>query len=222
MEELIDTTKLDPATLAKHLARPEGAIGKAVTASLNTSNAGGYTAALASLDISDGDHVIEIGYGNGHEVPRILSQGKGVTYFGIDISETMLAEAMAFNAQLVREHRVSLVQGTSSAIVAPTDSFTRALTLNTIYFWPDPIADLRELRRVLRDGGRLVLGAIAPKSAAGRAVFQHGFKLYEKEEIERLLIEAGFSRVQVNMINETVLPPTGQPWNRDYYIVCAE
>jgi hypothetical protein len=46
MNEPIDTSKLDPATLAKHLGNPEGEVGKTVTASLNKSNAGSYSAAL--------------------------------------------------------------------------------------------------------------------------------------------------------------------------------
>jgi hypothetical protein len=60
MSEAIDTSKLDPATLAKRLGNPEGEIGKAVTANLNKSNAGGYSAALAKLGANAGDRVIEI------------------------------------------------------------------------------------------------------------------------------------------------------------------
>ena len=222
MSEPVDTTKLDPATLAKHLARPEGSIGKAVTANLNKSNAGGYSAALAKLEIKDGECVIEIGYGNGREIPRILSQAKGIIYFGVDVSETMLADATEFNSDAVHQKLVTLVQGTSSAIPAQSKAFDKALALNTIYFWPDPVVDLRELRRVLRDDGRLVLGALAPRSAVGRAVFQHGFRLYEEYELKQLLAEAGFAQTRIDTINETVVPPTGQPWNRDYFIIGAE
>jgi SAM-dependent methyltransferase len=222
MAEPIDTTKLDTATLAKHLACPQGEIGKAVTANLNKSNAGGYSAALAKLDIKDGERVIEIGYGNGHEIPRVLSQARDVTYFGVDASETMLADAREFNANAIRENLVTLVQGTSSAIPAQTHSFDKALTLNTIYFWSDPVIDLRELRRVVRRGGRLVLGALAPRSAVGRSVYQHGFRLYEEDELKELLARAGFACKHIDTINETVVPPTGQPWNRDYFIVAGE
>ena len=222
MIQPIDTTKLDPATLAKHLARPEGAIGQAVTASLNKSNAGGYAAALAKLDIRNGERVIEIGYGNGREIPRILSQAPAITYFGVDVSETMFADATEFNADAIRQQRVKLMHGASSAIPAQSKAFDKALALNTIYFWPDPVVDLRELRRVLRDDGRLVLGALAPRSAVGRAVFQHGFRLYEEYELKQLLAEAGFAQTRIDTINETVVPPTGQPWNRDYFIIGAE
>ena len=222
MNEPIDTSQLDPATLAKHLGNPEGEIGKAVTQNLNKSNAGGYSAALAKLGVTAGDRVIEIGFGNGREIPRVVSLSADVTYFGLDISDTMVTEAAQFNADAVRQGRVTVARGTSAAIPTDTDAFNKALAINTIYFWPDPLADLREIRRVLRSGGRLVLGALAPRSAVGRAVFQHGFRLYEKPEIVNLLTSAGFGKVSIDTINETVVPPTGQPWNRDYFIVTTE
>ena len=75
---------------------------------------------------------------------------------------------------------------------------------------------------MLRDAGRLVLGALAPWSAVGRAHFQHGFRFYEQPALRALLAEAGFPHVTIDPINETVVPPSGQPWNRDYFIVSAE
>jgi ubiquinone/menaquinone biosynthesis C-methylase UbiE len=160
MKKPIDTSKLDPATLAKHLGNPEGKIGKAVTANLNKTNAGAYSAALQRLEMNAGDHVIEIGFGNGREIPRILSLSNNVTYIGFDISDTMVADATAFNGDAVRQGRVTLVNGTSSAIPADAKTFDKALALNTIYFWTNPVADLRELRRVLRENARLVLGTV--------------------------------------------------------------
>ncbi len=222
MNEPIDTSKLDPATLAKQLGNPEGEIGKAVTASLNKSNAGAYSAALGKLGMNAGDRVIEIGFGNGREIPRVLSLSTDVTYFGLDISDTMVASATEFNVDAVRQGRVSLARGTSTAIPAEANIFEKALALNTIYFWPNPVADLQEIRRVLRVDGRLVLGAMAPWSAVGRAVFQHGFHFYEQSEIKSLLTSVHFTKISIDTINETVVPPSGQPWNRDFFIVTAE
>jgi SAM-dependent methyltransferase len=222
MNEPIDTSKLDPATLAKHLGNPEGEIGRAVTASLNKTNENAYLTVLAKLGVSVGDRVIEIGFGNGREIPKVLSLAAEVSYFGIDISDTMVAAAADFNAEAVRQGRVKVARGTSAAISADAGAFDKAFAINTIYFWSDPIVDLRELRRVLRTGGRLVLGVIAPSSTVGRLHFQHGFRFYEKEQIENLLTSANFTKVSIDTINETVMPPNGQPWNRDFFIVTAQ
>jgi len=221
MSEPVDTTKLDPATMAKHLGNPEGEIGKAVTANLNKTNAGAYSAAFQQLGAVSGDRIIEIGFGNGREIPRVLSLADGLTYFGLDISETMIADATAYNSERIQRGQVTLACGTSAKIPADANAFTKALALNTIYFWADPITDLKELRRVLQPGGRLVLGANAPWSAVG-PVFQHGFRHYEKPAIEDLLTRAGFTKIAIDTINETVVRATGQSWNRDFFIIAAE
>lgn len=221
MNETIDTTKLDPAELAKHLGNPEGEVGKAVAASINKSNAAFYSAALEKLAVKPGDRVIEIGFGNGREIPNVLSLSTGLTYFGLDISDTMVADAAEFNAGAVREGRVRVVQGTSMDIPADANAFDKALTLNTIYFWPNPVDDLNEIRRVLRPSGCLVVGALAPSSAFGRPVFQHGFRFYEQSQIKDLLARSGFTNVSIDTISQTVVSPTGQTWNVDYFIVRA-
>jgi len=221
MAESIDTTKLDPATLAKHLGNPEGDIGRAVTAGLNKTNAGAYTHACARLEMKAGEQILEIGFGNGREIPRLLSLASDVTYTGLDISPTMIDEAKTHNSELVQRGRVKLVCGTSANIPAETGKFDKALALNTIYFWEKPDNDLRELRRVVKRGGRLVLGANAPWSATG-PVFQHGFRHYEAAAIEGLLQQAGFTRVSIDTINEDIVRATGQQWNRDFFIVSAE
>jgi arsenite methyltransferase len=68
---------------------------------------------------------------------------------------------------------------------------------NTIYFWPDPLAGLRSLRRVLGQGGRLALGFSGVTKMQGYGpLTSHGFTFYEPERVEALLREAGFSQVR--------------------------
>lgn len=159
MNGTIDTTKLDPAELARHLGNPEGEVGKAVVASINKTNAASYSAALQKLGVEPGDRIIEIGFGNGREIPNVLSLSTDLTYFGLDISDTMVADAAEFNAEAVREGRVTVAKGTSTTIPADANAFDKALTLNTIYFWSNPADDLKKLRRVLRPDGCLVVGS---------------------------------------------------------------
>jgi hypothetical protein len=70
-------------------------------------------------------------------------------------------------------------------------------TVNTLYFWEQPEVAAAELFRVLRSGGRLMIG-FSPRAVLERmSVTRHGFRLYEAEEVEGLLSQAGFSSVDM-------------------------
>jgi SAM-dependent methyltransferase len=75
------------------------------------------------------------------------------------------------------------------------DTFTKACTVNTIYFWPDAAAALREMRRALCAGGRLVVTFNPPATAGKLPYTRHGFTLYEPEQVRALLVGAGFHDV---------------------------
>lgn len=222
MSDPVDVARLDPATLAKHLANPQGAVGLAVTAGLNKSNASLYTAALAKLAVQEENRILEIGFGNGHEISRLLSCAPGLVYTGVDVSETMVAEAASRNAVKIGNGQVTLRHASSSALPFSSGSFDKALALNTIYFWDNPAVDLAEIKRVLRDGGRLVLGAIAPWSTKNREHFRFGFRFYDAEQLTALCTQAGFSAVGIDVINDQTVSVTGEKVTRDYFIVVAE
>jgi ubiquinone/menaquinone biosynthesis C-methylase UbiE len=104
-----------------------------VTAGLNKSNASLYTAVLAKLAVQEQESILEIGFGNGHEISRLLSCAPGLVYTGVDVSETMVAEAASRNAEQIGNGQVTLHLASSSALPFSSRSFDKALALNTIY-----------------------------------------------------------------------------------------
>ena len=72
-------------------------------------------------------------------------------------------------------------------------SFDGVLTVHTIYFWPDPERGLREILRVLKPGGRLVL--VTDLRGPPKAIAKHGFSSYSQKQQGELLRTAGFSDV---------------------------
>jgi len=53
-----------------------------------------------------------------------------------------------------------LICGTAGvdALPFPVAAFDKALALNSMQVWPDPVAGLREIRRVLKPAGTIALG----------------------------------------------------------------
>jgi SAM-dependent methyltransferase len=75
-------------------------------------------------------------------------------------------------------------------------SFDAAFSVHTIYFWSEPAAALGEIRRVLRPGGRFVLGMRERSDAALAAFPAPTYQFYSSEEASRLLAAAGLDVIE--------------------------
>ncbi|MEJ2567132.1 MAG: class I SAM-dependent methyltransferase [Gammaproteobacteria bacterium] len=96
---------------------------------------------------------------------------------------------------------IEVVQGTAENLPFVAGSFDHAMVVTTICFVDSPAEMLAEARRVLKPGGRLVIGFIDRESALGQDylahqaenVFYRDATFYSSDEIAQLLLETGFS-----------------------------
>lgn len=200
---MVDLSKLDPATTARHLGKPEGEIGRALADSMAERSWPLYEAGFRRLRVRPGDRVFEVGFGNGKLVPRLLGLAPDLTYAGIDFSETMVSEAEAFNRELIKAGRATFRLASVEAIPFAADAFDRALTVNTIYFWPDPVRALAEIHRVIRPNGLLFVLTAPPEEMAKSPYTPYGFRVYDEAQLRQLHVEAGFLRVDVERHRDT-------------------
>ena len=182
--------------IAGQLRKPSGLFGRlVVTRVLNRSNAPMNALTLERLDLVPDDRVLEVGFGGGDMIARmalVITDGR---IAGVDFSPDMTASCEKRFASLVRAGRVELRCAGVEALPYADETFTKACTVNTIYFWPDPLGALREIRRTLRAGGRLVVTFNPPATAGKLPYTRHGFTLYEAEQVGTLLVDAGFRDV---------------------------
>ncbi len=79
--------------------------------------------------------------------------------------------------------------------IHPDARFDAALAVHVVYFWREPLADLAEIRRVLRPGGRLLL-MYRPRDEETLASLPASvYALRSVDEIEALLAETGFHAI---------------------------
>lgn len=205
---------LPPAEQARQLANPEGRVGIEVAEWLNGNNREGNARTLAMLGVQAGDRVLEIGFGNGRAAPDVIAQAADVRYEGIDISPTMVDEARRFNAALVAAGRAGFHLASAERMPFDDAAFDRAFSTGVIHFWQDALAPLRELYRVLRPGGRAVLGALDARAAPAFARPEFGFHLRSAAEWAELCRQAGFGTVDARTIESEQLGPDGAPAKR--------
>ena len=132
-----------------------GRLGGVIMARLNRDAA---AQVIELLDLTPGDSVLEIGFGPGIGI-ELLAQRMSVRFAaGIDPSREMLAQATARNAAAIAAGRVDLQQGSADQIPFASGTFDRVMSINSVQAWPDAIAGMREVRRVLKADGQVVLG----------------------------------------------------------------
>jgi ubiquinone/menaquinone biosynthesis C-methylase UbiE len=179
--------------IAAQLRRPSGLFGRHVVARiLNRTSASMNALTAEHLALVDDDHVLEVGFGGGDLIARMLPVVTRGRIVGIDFSPAMTARCERRFSTMIRAGRVALHCANVDALPRRSEEFTKACTVNTIYFWPDPVAALAEIHRTLRPGGRLVVAFNPPATASKLPYTKHGFTLHEPDQVCALLREAGF------------------------------
>jgi len=144
--------------LMRAFGRPRGILGKlggVIMARMNA-DLGGWVIDL--LEIKSGDRVLEVGFGPGVVVQRLSERSPAGRVAGIDESPEMVAQAQTRNAPGVQSGHIELRQGLVDSMPFPDNSFDKALAVSSMQVWPDAVAGLREILRVMIPGGRVALG----------------------------------------------------------------
>ncbi|MGL4649760.1 MAG: class I SAM-dependent methyltransferase, partial [Caldilineaceae bacterium] len=100
---------------------------------------------------------LDAGCGAGHTAVTLAPFVAHVT--ALDLSAPMLASAQALAAERGRAN-LTFQLGDVEQIPASDSSFDLVVSRYSAHHWPNPALALREFARVLRPGGRLVLGDV--------------------------------------------------------------
>ena len=131
------------------------------------------------LELRPNDRVLEVGFGPGVVIQRLSNLMRAGSIAGIDASPEMVEQAIARNEATIQEGRVDLQLGSVEHLPFDDGSFDKALAINSMQVWPDAVAGLREIRRVVKPGGRIALGFTSnsgqPREGAVEKLVAAGF-----------------------------------------------
>ena len=113
----------------------------------------GRAAAVRHLALAPADRVLEVGIGTGLNLPLYPPS---VRLTGIDLSQEMLDKAVE-RVQTLAMPNVTLKVMDATGMDFGENEFDKAVATYTISAVPDPVAVLREMRRVVRPHGAIVI-----------------------------------------------------------------
>lgn len=169
------------------------------------------------LELADHALVLETGFKSREYLPFLFKKATGIGYYGNHISETLVLAASSAPA-------LKINGGTAQFSHAKEDGqldfgnnfFDGCFTVNTIYFWKDPISHLKEIYRVLRIGEKLSLSFIDKKNGAELPWTQTDFTFYDSNEVKTFFKKAGFVNIKVVQMTEEVTGQDGKAMVRPF------
>jgi SAM-dependent methyltransferase len=183
------------AALAKQLRRPDGIIGRFIAGRLNRGNQEIIASAIEALELTTPSVAADLGFGGGIGLRLLLDRPEVSEVVGIDFAPAMLTAARKRFGAEIADGRLRLESGSLTGLPLPDSSLDGAITVNTVYFLDDLAPALRELARVLRPGGRVVIGIGDPDAMADMPFTEHGFHLRSIPELEASILAADLELV---------------------------
>ncbi len=181
-----------PVFIARQGRHPYGWLGAIIGRIMASETAADNDRAIAMLGVLSEEHVLDVGTGHGRSLATLAAAADNVTATGIDASDVMLTIARRRHKALIRQGRVRVERASSDDLPFAAATFDRVMAVHTLYFWQPAAPHLKSMARVLKPGGRGVLGFRPAEDAALTARFPASVYAFRTTaEVEALLATAG-------------------------------
>jgi SAM-dependent methyltransferase len=146
--------------------------------------------------------ILDVGCGGGRTIQKLAAAATEGKVFGIDHAGGSVAVSRRTNALLIDSGRVGIQCASVSQLPFSDDTFDLVTAVETQYCWPDLIKDMKEISRVLRPGGSLIIIAESYKGGRYAAIQRPVMWLLRStllsvDEQRELFSEAGYTGVQL-------------------------
>lgn len=191
-------------TRGNQCQKPAGLLGRFVLWNMNSRHSKVTDWGLSHISINERDTILDIGCGGGRTVSKLSARATQGKVCGVDFSGESVAFASRINKQWIDTGRVEIREASVSHLPFSENVFDLVTAVETHFWWPDLPSDMREVLRVLKPGGALIIIAEVYKGAntvtaklAEKYALLSGMKLLTANEHRELFTNAGYFDVQV-------------------------
>lgn len=186
--------------IGRECRKPTGAFGRLVARKMNRSHKAVTRWGLDFLDAGDGRMLLDLGCGGGHNLKNLAQLSPSAKVFGADYSHDMVSLSRRLNRTLIKKGRLEVLEASVSWLPFRDDIFDAVTAVETHFFWPDIVNDLKEIRRVMKPGTMLLIiteGYRHPAFEERNSEWENlsGFTMDTPDELRRYLKDAGFEPV---------------------------
>jgi ubiquinone/menaquinone biosynthesis C-methylase UbiE len=195
------------AKLISQAKKPTGIFGLLIVRLMNLGHTKLTNWGLSCLTIKEDDIILDIGCGGGKTVNKLAKIAEKGKVYGIDFSDTAIKFSSRLNRHNINLGKVNIQKASVSLLPFPDNFFNIVTAIETYFFWPDLENDMKEVLRVIKPGGKLLIVSEAYKNSEnGKSINRWSkfsntkdFMQYQtKEEFRQTFINAGYQDVNIN------------------------
>ena len=169
---------------------------------MNKSHSGVTDWGLSHVPIEMSFTILDVGCGGGRTIQKLASIATDGMVCGVDYASGSVAASRGKNAQLIEAGHVEIRQASVSQLPFPDNKFDLVTAVETQYYWPDLVNDMREILRALKPGGTLIVIAESYKGGRYDKLQWMAMRLLRStrlgvDEHRELFSTAGYTDVQI-------------------------
>ena len=154
--------------VVRQVKKPDRFAGRLFAWLMNASHAPLTDWAFTQLQVPRVAMAMDVGCGGGRTIQKLAAIAEQV--YGIDYAAGSVAASRAHNRRLIAEGRVHVEQASVSRLPFADNKIDLVTAIETQYYWPNLQGDMKEILRVLKPGGRLMVVAESYKGGRNDAV----------------------------------------------------
>lgn len=191
--------------LVLNAKNPRGFWGKMMIRSMNKNHYEVTGWGLSHFDFKSNYVALDVGCGGGRTVNRISKMVEKA--YGLDYSQLAVEKSKKYNRREIKNNKVEIMQGSVSELPFDDNTFDVVTAVETFYFWPDKLNDLKEIKRTLKSGGTLLMIFEMCKDEENPEKWKQvedliGIKAPYENEIKDILKEAGYVDIKTDRVKE--------------------
>lgn len=191
---------LAAAYLLRQVRKPGRFAGRSFLWLMNKSHSRLTDWGLEHVRIENGFTILDVGCGGGRTIQKLAALSPEGKIFGVDYASGSVAASRAKNAELIQAGRVEIKQASVSHLPFAEDTFDLVTAIETQYYWPNLLGDMREILRVLKPDGTLAITAETYRKGARDSVLGPAMKLLgganlSVEDQRELFAKAGYADI---------------------------
>lgn len=191
--------------IMKQARMPTGRFGAFWTRLMNIAHGDVTRWGLGHISINKNDIILDVGCGGGRTVNTLAGIATEGKVYGIDYSQVSVAVSTSKNKRLIEKGQVKILHASVESLPFPDDMFDLAIAVESCYFWPDLINNLKEIRRVLKTGGSVIIVNAMYRDERfekrnSKWATLGNFTYHSPEEFRGFLRDAGYSSMRIELL----------------------